>query len=145
MWRLAKESGSLDLNSSYAYVLWCDQFSATSAVARLDDEVVGFVTGFVPPADPDTLMIWQIAVDDGHRGKGLGLALIGAVLDGDGSKPFRWLKTTVGRSNHASRALFTAVGDQRQATCSRTFGYSADDFPDPHETEDLCTVGPFDR
>lgn len=141
MWQLAKESGNLDVNSSYAYVLFCDHFAATSAVARLDGEVIGFVTGFVPPREPSTVLIWQVAVAAEHRGEGVGLALLDAVIDNAG--PFRWLKTTIGRSNHASRALFAALADRRQTTCSRTFGYSSDLFPDSHEAEDRCTIGPF--
>lgn len=143
MWQLARKSGDLDVNSSYAYLLWCDHFASTSAVAWLDDELIGFVTGFIPPREPDTLLIWQVAVATDHRGTGVGLALLDALLDRGGPRPFQWLKTTIGRSNHASRALFTALADRRQTTCSRTFGYSADLFPDAHEAEDLCTIGPF--
>ena len=34
LWRIAKDSGNLDLNSSYSYLLWCRDFAGTSAVAR---------------------------------------------------------------------------------------------------------------
>ncbi|MCZ9340443.1 diaminobutyrate acetyltransferase, partial [Streptomyces sp. TRM76130] len=34
LWRIARDSKVLDLNSSYAYLLWCRDFAATSAVAR---------------------------------------------------------------------------------------------------------------
>src|SRR3954469_14238353 len=34
IWRIARDSKVLDLNSSYSYLLWCRDFAATSAVAR---------------------------------------------------------------------------------------------------------------
>jgi L-2,4-diaminobutyric acid acetyltransferase len=49
LWRLARDSRVLDLNSSYAYLLWCRDFAATSVVAKVDGNVVGFVTGYVRP------------------------------------------------------------------------------------------------
>src|SRR3569833_2163773 len=50
LWRIARDSKTLDLNSPYSYVLWCRDFAATSVVARAGDEVRGFVTGFDRPA-----------------------------------------------------------------------------------------------
>lgn len=34
IWRIARDSKALDLNSSYSYLLWCRDFAATSVVAR---------------------------------------------------------------------------------------------------------------
>ena len=45
LWEIARDSKVLDLNSSYAYLLWCRDFSATSIVAEVDGRVVGFVSG----------------------------------------------------------------------------------------------------
>lgn len=140
MWRIARDSRSLDLNSSYAYLLWCADFSATSAVATCGEDVVGFVTGYVPPDDPGTIMIWQVAVRDEFRGRGVARALLNAVIDRGG---FTWLKCTVGRSNDASAALFTGLADERHAILSRTTKFATSDFPDAHEPEDLFVIGPL--
>lgn len=79
MWRIARDSQALDLNSSYSYLLWCRDFAGTSVVARGEDGgPIGFVTGYVRPERPQTLVVWQVAVDDEHRGRGLA----GAMLDG---------------------------------------------------------------
>src|SRR5205823_2377512 len=43
LWRIARDSAKLDLNSPYAYLLWCRDFAETSCVAREGDEAVGFV------------------------------------------------------------------------------------------------------
>lgn len=143
MWRIARDSRSLDLNSSYAYLLWCTHFRSTSVVAKLGAEAIGFVTGYVPPEHPDTIMIWQIAVSDEYRGRGVALAMLNAVINRGGPGGYRWLKTTIGPSNEASVALFTALADQRLSIISRTSMFSTADFPDSHEPEDLYTVGPL--
>ena len=62
LWRLARDSGSLDLNSPYAYLMWCTDFADTAVVATDGDEVVGFVVGHRPPTDPDSAFVWQVAV-----------------------------------------------------------------------------------
>ncbi|CAO0837892.1 L-2,4-diaminobutyric acid acetyltransferase OS=Streptomyces microflavus OX=1919 GN=ectA_1 PE=3 SV=1 [Streptomyces microflavus] len=50
IWRIARDSEVLDLNSSYSYLLWCRDFAATSAVARGEDgEPIAFVTGYIRP------------------------------------------------------------------------------------------------
>src|SRR5437879_5926964 len=36
IWRIARDSQTLDLNSSYSYLLWCRDFARTSVVARDD-------------------------------------------------------------------------------------------------------------
>ncbi len=140
MWRIARDSRVLDLNSSYAYLLWCAHFSATSAVAKVGDDVVGFVTGYLPPDDPDTLFVWQIAVDEAQRGRGIAQSLLADVVARSGRK---WLKTTIGRSNPASVALFTAFADQNHTILSRTDMFAASEFPDSHEPEDLYVIGPL--
>jgi diaminobutyrate acetyltransferase len=143
VWRIARDCESLDLNSSYAYLLWCAHFSATSSVAVVGGEAVGFVTGYVPPDQPDTLMIWQIAVRDDARGRGIAQALLDSVTDRQ--QGIRWLKTTIAQSNTASRALFTAFADGRAAIISRTCMFSTSDFPDQHEPEDLYVIGPLTK
>ncbi|MGD2116620.1 MAG: GNAT family N-acetyltransferase, partial [Acidobacteriota bacterium] len=62
IWRLVKDSRVLDVNSSYAYLLWCKHFGHTSVVAELDGEPAGFVTGFRPPEHPEVIFVWQVAV-----------------------------------------------------------------------------------
>ncbi len=65
IWRIARDSKTLDLNSSYSYLLWCRDFAATSVVARDGaGEPVGFITGYVRPQQPRTLLVWQVAVDE---------------------------------------------------------------------------------
>ena len=57
MWRLARDGGTLDLNTSYAYLLLARDFAATSRLAVRDGEGVGFVLGYLRPAAPETLFV----------------------------------------------------------------------------------------
>lgn len=143
MWRIARDSKALDLNSSYAYVLWCSEFSATSAIAKIDGEAIGFVTGFRPPAEPHTLMVWQIAVDENYRGLGIAQALLDAIINRQPAPSVRWLKTTIAPSNRSSIGLFEAFTDRHHTILSRTSMFTTADFPDRHEPEDLYIVGPL--
>jgi L-2,4-diaminobutyric acid acetyltransferase len=140
IWRIARDSGKLDLNSSYAYLLWCHDFADTSAVARVDGDVVGFVIGYLRPQAPDTLVVWQIAVDAGQRGKGAAAALLDAVVSRTGA---RRMETTITSDNEASNALFRSLADRWGAEMSVAGEFSADEFPDDHETEVLYRIGPF--
>jgi diaminobutyrate acetyltransferase len=141
MWRIAAESKVLDLNSSYAYLLWCRDFARSSVVATVDGEPVGFVTGFIRPDRPDTLMVWQVAVDSDFRGRGLAKRMLDHLVDRLASESVTWLETTVTPDNQASARLFASFADARDAQLVREPGFAAELFPDGHETEVLFRIG----
>ncbi|MFC4501841.1 MULTISPECIES: diaminobutyrate acetyltransferase [Streptomyces] len=149
LWRIAKESGTLDLNSSYSYLLWCRDFAATSAVARVGGgEPVGFVTGYVRPEDPRTLLVWQVAVDTRHRGRGLAAALLdGLTARLAAERPIvTTVETTITPGNTASERLFASYAARHDATLSREELFGAGLFPDgPHDPEVLYRIGPLSR
>jgi L-2,4-diaminobutyric acid acetyltransferase len=146
LWRIARDSGALDLNSSYSYLLWCRDFAGTSAVARRQDgEPVGFATGYVRPDRPRTLLVWQVAVDETHRGRGLA----GALLDGltarvAAERGVTSVETTISPGNTASERLFTSYAARHGATVEREVLFDAGLFPDgPHDPEVLYRIGPL--
>ncbi|MDQ0682963.1 MULTISPECIES: diaminobutyrate acetyltransferase [Streptomyces] len=146
LWRLAKESGTLDLNSSYSYLLWCRDFAGTSAVARAEDGApVGFVTGYVRPEDPRTLLVWQVAVDAAHRGRGLAAALLdGLTARLAAQRPLTAVETTITPGNTASERLFASYAERHGATVTREVLFGAGLFPDgPHDPEVLYRIGPL--
>ncbi|MFI1508463.1 diaminobutyrate acetyltransferase [Streptomyces sp. NPDC020597] len=146
LWRLAKESGTLDLNSSYSYLLWCRDFAATSAVARAENgEPVGFVTGYVRPEDPHTLLVWQVAVDSAHRGRGLAAALLdGLTARIAAERPLTAVETTVTPGNTASERLFASYAERHGAGVTREVLFGSGLFPDgPHDPEVLYRIGPL--
>ncbi|MFJ1810777.1 MULTISPECIES: diaminobutyrate acetyltransferase [unclassified Streptomyces] len=146
LWRLAKESGTLDLNSSYSYLLWCRDFAATSAVARAEGgEPVGFLTGYVRPEDPRTLLVWQVAVDSAHRGRGLAAALLDGLTSRlAAERPLTTVETTITPGNTASERLFTSFAERHGASVTREVLFGAGLFPDgPHDPEVLYRIGPL--
>jgi L-2,4-diaminobutyric acid acetyltransferase len=145
LWRIARDSRTLDLNSSYSYLLWCRDFSATSVVARgADGEPVGFITGYVRPQHPRTLVVWQVAVDEAARGRGLAAAM----LDGLAARTAQELgvdgiETTVTPDNTPSNRLFTSFAERHGARTEKEVLFDAGVFPESgHEPEVLYRIGP---
>ncbi|MFF7880578.1 diaminobutyrate acetyltransferase [Streptomyces sp. NPDC020794] len=146
LWRIAKDSGTLDLNSSYSYLLWCRDFAGTSAVARDADGVpVGFVTGYVRPERPGTLLVWQVAVDAAHRGRGLAAALLdGLTARVTEQRTITAVETTITPGNTASERLFTSYARRHGASVEREVLFETGQFPDgPHDPEVLYRIGPL--
>lgn len=143
MWRIASASQVLDVNSRYAYLLWCRDFAATSVVARRDDDqVVGFVTGYLRPDEPRTLVVWQVAVSAEARGCGLAGRLLDA-LD-ERVRPDA-LETTVTADNAPSIALFGGFAKRRAAPMSCTELFGTAELGDDHDPENLHRIGPIPR
>ncbi len=145
MWRVVKESGVLDVNSAYMYMLLGREFGDTCVVAEHDGTVTGFVTGFRPPKRPDSIFLWQVGVDASMRGLGLGKRLLAAFLQSPGARGATMLETTISPSNEASKALFTAIARELGTDIRAAEGFRADQFPPEgdHEAEDWYFIGPY--
>ena len=144
MWRLVRDSGVLDVNSTYCYLLLCKHFAETCCLATMGDEVVGFVTAYLPPGRPDTLFVWQIGVTLEHRSHGLANRLLKELLQRDVCRCVRFVEATVAPTNHASRALFTALARQLDGNLSEQPYLAPTLFPQgEHEPENLLRIGPF--
>lgn len=155
LWEIARDSKVLDVNSSYAYVLWCRDFTRTSAVCEVDGTVAGFVTGYLRPDQPDTLFVWQVAVDEDFRGQGIALGMLAWLFEQATQRGATHLETTISPSNTASQALFRSLARQRNTDIIRQPLFDPSDFTPPaessagtggnnsttHEAEDLYTVG----
>lgn len=142
MWRLAEASGGLDLNTPYAYLLWCRDFAATSAIAEIGGEAVGYVTGFLRPEEPSTLFVWQVTTSPEVRGRGLAGRMIESVLDRLGDRVTH-LEASVTPDNVASRRTFAGVAERRGAALVEEELFVGTDFPTPHDPEVLVRIGPF--
>ena len=141
---LVGRCGVLDPNSTYCYLLLATHFAATCAVAVRAGRIVGFVSGYLVPARPSTLFIWQVAVDPAVRGQGVALRLLAAILDRPACRAVRHLEATVTPSNAASWALFRALARDRRARIERRRHISSADLGGTHEPEDLVRIGPFE-
>lgn len=144
MWRIVRDSGRLDPNSPYCYLLLCRDFAATCAVAEVAGEVVGFVTAYVPPNQPDTLFVWQIGVTEAFRNRRIAALLLGQLLAREACRGITHIETTVTPSNRPSRALFEGVARHWGAAMHEVPGFGAELFPDPgHEPEPRYRIGPL--
>jgi L-2,4-diaminobutyric acid acetyltransferase len=144
IWRIARDSRVLDLNSSYSYLLWCRDFAATSLVARDSyGRPVGFVTGYLRPDRPSTLVVWQVAVDQAHRGRGLAAQMLDALAKRLAALGVHRVETTITPGNDASNRLFASFGRRHGAGVDREVLFAGELFPDGHEPEVLYRIGPL--
>lgn len=143
MWRLAART--VDINSPYSYLLLGEYFAENCAVAELDGDLVGFVTGFRPFEDPETLFIWQIAVDQSVQGHGVASRLLDDVVGRPRVPRLRYLEATVTPDNGASKKLFRAFAERWKAECHEEELFSRSDFPpdETHEPEIRFRIGAF--
>lgn len=141
MQALVEASPPLDNNSRYCYLILSAHFSRTCAVAEAGGEVRAFVTAYIPPQQPETLFVWQIAVSPQLRGQGLAMRLIEHVLHHN--PQVRHVEATVNPSNTASRALFASLAKARGTTLHEACIFPEALFPSGHEQENLLRVGPF--
>jgi L-2,4-diaminobutyric acid acetyltransferase len=148
LWQLARANG-LDENSPYAYLLWSEYFRDTTVVATLptegpaeggDEVPVGFVTAFRRPDEPDTVFVWQVGVDAGHRRRGIAGLLLDALVERCGATH---LEATVTPSNAASETLFRRFGARHGAPVSTDELFGEDLFPPGHEAEVRFRIGPL--
>lgn len=144
IWDLVKKTGVLDVNSAYSYIMLGEYFADTCIVAERKGRIVGFVSGFKPPQREDTLFVWQVAVADSERGRGLAKTLIMKLLSSETCDEVRYLEATVTPSNKPSTRLFRSVARELHTSCMIEEGFQGEMFPgDGHEAERLFRIGPF--
>ena len=141
MWRLARDSGGLDLNTSYAYLLFARDFAPTCRIATLAGEPAGFVLGYLRPSAPDTLFVWQVATSPHARGRSLASAMLRDLLT---STEARFVEATITTDNLASHRLFRSLTKGHEGAEVREEPLFGEDvFPDNQPAENLVRVGPF--
>ncbi len=144
VWQLISECEPLDRNSMYCNLLQCDHFAGTSIVAELEGDIVGWISAYVVPNEPDTLFIWQVAVSERARGMGLASKMLRSLLDRDACADVASLKTTITGDNEASWALFRRFAQaQRTPIGSEAYFKRGEHFEGRHATEHMVTIGPF--
>ncbi|MEE4302501.1 MAG: diaminobutyrate acetyltransferase [Pseudomonadales bacterium] len=133
----------LDRNSMYCNLLQASHFADTAIVAELDGQLVGCVTGYRLPDDPSVLFVWQVAVSEAGRGRGLAKRMLKALIerfDGD----VRHLHTTITPDNEASWALFRGLARDLGAETRHDVLFARDThFGGAHDDEMLLRIGPM--
>lgn len=144
IYELVKSTKVLDVNSEYLYLLQTTHFSDICSVATYEDKVVGFVSGYMIPNEPNTLFIWQVAVDSDFRGNDLARRLIMHIIQRE-QLNVNYLHTTVSPSNSASIRVFEKVANHYETQMSSMKFFEAGDFINQHEEEVLYKIGPFKK
>ena len=121
----------------------CANFPDTCVVALDRGCVCGFVIGYVVPVRPEALFVWQIGVDEAHRGRGIGGAMLDELIARDACRGVTYLEATVTPSNDASRRLFEGFAKRHDTSCEQRPFLTVEDFPGDHEEEALLRIGPL--
>ncbi len=144
VWDLVAACRPLDQNSLYMNLIQCSHFADTCVVAERDGAIVGWVSGHVPPNQPDAYFLWQVAVGENGRGRGLATRMIDDLFARDALKHARTLITTITPGNAASWALFRGFAKSRGAALRDQPWFDKDEhFAGRHDTEHLVTIGPL--
>lgn len=143
--KLVERCAPLDPNSVYCNLLQCSDFADTAVAAEDENgELVGFISGYRPPKRPDTLFVWQVAVDSRCRGKKLGQKMLFELAERLAPEGVRFIETTITPGNVASETLFARVFAALSAPVERSVLFSRDEhFEGKHDDEVLYRAGPF--
>ena len=147
LWRLVNNSGVLDRNSSYLYLLLCRDFAQSCVVAEQNSKVVGFVSAYRPPRRPDVLFIWQVCVCKSIRRQSVASQMLTGLIDRSlDQSALRFVEATVAPSNKASLRMFESLAVQLGSQMTHGIGFDQSVFPeDDHEAEPLIRIGPLNR
>ncbi|MDX1456997.1 MAG: diaminobutyrate acetyltransferase [Marinobacter sp.] len=144
--QLVAECPPLDPNSMYCNLLQCTHFAETCVAAELDGDLVGFISGYIPPQQPDTLFVWQVAVHEKGRGQGLAKRMIKDIVARDVCRGVTHLETTITEDNEASWALFRSFARDMGAELKYHEHFEKDaHFGGQHDSEFLLRIGPFTK
>lgn len=145
LWQLVRDSGVLDLNSSYLYLLLCRDFAETCVVAERQGRVIGFITAYRPPRRPDVLFVWQVCVCQSARRQGLALQMLHELVDRVGDQsPLHFLEATVAPSNQPSLRMFESLAKRLGVSMTQQAEFTSSHFPGgDHEPEPLIRIGPL--
>lgn len=143
---LIKACPPLDQNSLYSTLLLCTDFAETCVLAERNGEILGWVSGYIPPREPETFFVWQVAVHELARGQALGRRMIEHLLGRPAAVGAAQLRTTITPDNAASWALFRSVARHLDTQIKNEAWFLQDThFGGAHATEHMVTIGPFDR
>lgn len=142
--KLIEQCPPLDLNSIYTYLLLSEHFRHTCVLAEGAQGPDGFISAYIPPTKPDVLFVWQVAVHERARGCGLGRRMLLELLGRPQLADMRYIETTVGPDNVASRGMFAGLARHLGADVSESALFDSHLFGDAgHDDERLIRIGPL--
>lgn len=143
---LIRNCPPLDTNSAYCNLLQCTHFADTCVIAERDGTIAGWISAYRPPADPDRMFVWQVAVDASTRGLGLGCRMLDELIARPAARGVTALLTTITEPNEASWKMFRSFAHRCGARVDKHPLFERErHFRGAHDTEFLVSIGPFAR
>lgn len=143
---LISQCPPLDQNSTYCNLLQCTHFADTCVAAESGGELVGFISAYIPPKQPNVLFIWQVAIHESARGQGLARRMLDALLQRDECEDVQYIETTITPDNDASWRMFSNFAHKRGWKAEQFILFdSRIHFAGEHKDEHLLRIGPFNR
>ncbi|MFF7386985.1 diaminobutyrate acetyltransferase [Streptomyces scabiei] len=143
VWELVKNTPGLDTNSPYSYVLWFRDYADCSLLATVNGEIVGFLTGYRRPDEPDTYFVWQTAVSPRHGVPFLGVRLFEAAAERQRERGARHVEATVSADNKAILMVLKQYARKRSAEVAERVLFPAAWLGEGHHDEVLHRIGPL--
>ncbi|PWE32681.1 diaminobutyrate acetyltransferase [Maritimibacter sp. 55A14] len=141
IWDLIRACKPLDENSMYCNLIQCSDFAETCVIAELDGEIVGWISAYIKPSEPDTVFVWQVAVSEAARGMGVGSRMLTELFERDVCAGVTTLQTTITRSNEASWALFSRFCDRVDGDMEHEPHFTREEhFDGKAATEHMVTI-----
>ena len=141
---LVSQCPPLDSNSIYCNLLHCTHFASTSIAAFNADVLVGFISAYTVPDRPNSLFVWQVAVAEQARGKGLALEMLKGLVSRVSLNGIQYLETTITKDNPGSWALFKKFARQKESELTENVFFDKEQhFKGKHDSEWLVRIGPF--
>ncbi len=141
---LVRACPPLDLNSIYSNLLQCTHFASTCALA-LDgaegEAVIGWLSAYRPPSDPETLFVWQVAVAPAARRTGVAHELLDDVLAREACRGVVRVCASVTATNVASLGFFESFARRHGAHVEVSLWLDESEaFRSRHESEWLVRI-----
>jgi L-2,4-diaminobutyric acid acetyltransferase len=142
--QLVASSPPLDTNSVYCNLLQCQHFADTSVAAQVGEDLVGFISAYYPPGEPDTLFIWQVVVAEPMRGSGLAKRMLHWLIEQPETEKALSLATTITPDNRPSWALFNSFARDCDALLQKSVLFQSEPhFAGQHQDEYLLRIAPL--
>lgn len=143
---LVEQNPPLDPNSLYCNLLQTSHFAQTAVAAEHEGRLVGFVSGYIKPDQPDTYFLWQVVVGEAARGQGLAKRMVQELFKRDYFSSVKWLETTITPDNEASQKLFKSLARDWNAGIEVEVIFDRErHFGGKHNSEELYRIGPITK
>jgi len=110
----------------------------------MEGEMVGFISAYCPPNEPETLFVWQVVVAESVRGSGLAKQMLNWLIDQPSTEKATRLATTITLGNAASWALFESFARDCGVIPAKSLLFQKErHFANQHDDEYLLRIDPL--